>query len=155
MSLVSQEERLFLRLRIASLCVILAATSLPGCIVVGLPPLVDDATSSDGTRSACPPVAQADMGSSVEIDQRLREQFPPGARSGDLESSLVSQGFQIVGSCISDPRIKIAYFRKEAIVLGYFFGLGFSVYWKVNYEDRIIWSKGFRGVPRPYPVSPV
>lgn len=79
---------------------------------------------------------------SPEVEQRLRDQFPPGSDDQRLISSLTAQGFSLVKPCETDQTIQRAsFFQKGTGILPY--DIFASVYWKIDDQRHIIWTKGF------------
>ncbi|SEK13785.1 hypothetical protein [Paraburkholderia diazotrophica] len=106
-----------------------------------LPTLLRDVTAHGGYWGACPPTSGA-LAISPELDSRLKNNFPPGSDGQKLEGTLVKEGFHIDGVCNTDGSIHIAgFFRKGVGLLRY--DVSAQVYWKVDQEGRVVWTKGF------------
>jgi hypothetical protein len=110
------------------------------------PPLLQDATATGGWSSGgCPPTYEfektADESKSPEIVSRLKAQYPPGTPSKVLVDALLAQHFTVIARCSNDASIKRAIFRQTG---GGFFGpypAFANVAWKVDANDRIVWTK--------------
>ena len=111
------------------------------------PPLLENARAAGGWWSGgCPPKDEFEKASeeakSPEVEDRLRMQFPPGTPANLLRSALLLQGFSFIDDCPNDLSIKRATFQQNG---GGFFGPypAFAIVaWKIDGEDRIIWTKG-------------
>lgn len=100
-----------------------------------LPPLVAGAESR-GPGDACMEGAPSST-RSPELSDRLSQQFPPGAPSSDLKTALVQQGFKYFETCPGDSTIHRAIFCRGFPRSG-----RATVYWKVDGDDRIVWTSG-------------
>jgi hypothetical protein len=132
-----------------------AAIGLTGCIeteqqAVPLPPLLHKATAGGGWASACPPRSENErkmietsrLAVSPEVEQRLRDEFPPGSDEDRLIAVLTAQGFKLVAPCETDQTIQRAqFFRKGTGFLPY--STSATIYWKIDVQRRIVWTKGF------------
>ena len=114
-----------------------------------LPDLLVDATGPYGWSSACPPADERERAArgtqglavSPELDQRLATRFPPGTRESELTSTLLHDGFTMGGACASDASIRIANFWHTADFAS--IQTSAQVFWKVEGDGRIAWTKGF------------
>lgn len=79
---------------------------------------------------------------SPELTERLAHQFPTGSDAGQLERSLLSQGFRVIRApCPTAPAIHLAEFRQTG---GGFFAYPIfaQVAWEQNDAGRLVWTKG-------------
>jgi hypothetical protein len=133
-----------------------ASLTLSGCLessasTTPLPPLLQKATAGSGWSSACPSRNEKEQkmiettgqfAVSPEVEQRLRDQFPPGSNESRLIAALTTQGFKQEAPCETDQTIQRAsFFRKGTGILPY--DIGATVYWKIDEQGRIVWTKGF------------
>lgn len=77
---------------------------------------------------------------SEELQQRLYQQFPPGTNEAMIIRALAEQGFSSMVSSKDDKTIHTSYFESQFGVLS---GIRSTVQWKVDKDDKIIWTKGF------------
>lgn len=119
--------------------VLMVAFGLVGGCQRSLPPLVEGATSRGGALYDCEedvvPPSNPTFARSPEIDERLREYFPPGTQSERLRVSLDRQGFQLHGPCSADRSISWARFRRGGDRVA-------RVYWREDKNGRLIWAFG-------------
>jgi hypothetical protein len=103
-----------------------------------LPPLLEGA-SSRGEMDGCRDIV---TGVSPQLDERLRDQFPPGSSETALVSALKDQGFDAPAPCRGNPLMRSSGFSRSAkpeqrpIMTA-------SVYWRVDDADKIVWTHGF------------
>ncbi|HTQ99022.1 MAG TPA: hypothetical protein VMH83_03490 [Candidatus Acidoferrum sp.] len=137
-----------------TLCALMLACTFAGCSSFKnpqpLPPLLDKATAGSGYASACPArneterklMAQSKLASSREVDMRLEREFPAGTDAALLSKYLAAQGFKPEAPCEGDASVQRAsFFRKGVGFLPY--DTSATVYWKVDAQQRIVWTKGF------------
>jgi hypothetical protein len=79
---------------------------------------------------------------SPELEQRLRDQFPPGSDDARLIAALTSRGFKMDAPCKNDSTVQRASFyqKRTGIITTY---AGAVVYWKIDDQHRIVWTKGY------------
>ena len=118
-----------------------------------LPPLLQGLGSVGGSTTVCPPASvqeaavrgqdSAATAWTPELQRRLEREFPPGSDPKQMGEWLRTLGFQILGSCRSDPSIRYAYFEQHG---GFPLRPGAlpmwaNVWWKVDVTDHLIWAK--------------
>ena len=124
---------------------------LIGCVTITsckppLPPLLEGASTSGGLYGGCPRAVLVDrkeLALSPELDERLRQQFPPGTPARKLSEALVSQGFVLGRPCKEDNSIREANFTKKGDGFYYLFRTDSSVFWKTDERGNIVWTEGF------------
>ncbi|MFY9260561.1 MAG: hypothetical protein WAO71_08650 [Gallionella sp.] len=119
--------------------------------ITPLPPLLKKATAGSGWSSACPPKNEKErqmiessgkLAVSPQVEQRLRDEFPSGSNDELLIAALLAQNFKLGKPCDTDPTIQRAsFFQKGTGLLPY--STIATVYWKVDEQRRIVWTKGF------------
>ncbi len=143
-----------------SLCIVFIVTVaclfLVGCNesdqqTTTLPPLLQKTKAGGGWDSACPPRNEKErkmiemvgrLAVSPEVEQRLRDEFPPGSSDDRLVAVLTAQGFKLIEPCETDQTIQRAsFFQKGTGIIPY--DVNATVYWKIDNQRRVIWTKGF------------
>jgi hypothetical protein len=77
----------------------------------------------------------------TEFDERLSTMFPRGSDSSQLGEALRKMNFMIEGTCETDASIKFARFDQAGLG-NYLFPLTAIVYWKVDSQGKVVWTKG-------------
>ena len=111
-----------------------------------VPPLLNGVKAAGGWLDACPPRSDQEkwargsmpLALSKELDANLLEQFPPGSPAITLQEALVSQKFTLDASCKADETIHKAHFGPN----GNDWFASALIYWKVNDNGSIAWTKG-------------
>lgn len=116
-----------------------------------LPPLLRNLTAKGGYASACPVPpnlkasgAPLELADSPELDRRLQMEFPSGTPEHELIAKLRQMGFGTMSRCDDDQAIRMARYDQAAqpdVFL--FFPMTATVYWKVDKNTNVVWSKGF------------
>jgi hypothetical protein len=138
----------------ATLVAVVGLLSLCGCgQAKSLPPLLQNLESRGGYADACPvpadlqlSVQKLGLADSPEFDKRLEEKYPSGSSSAVLRKSLAAIGFRSIGACKDDESIQIARFdeaRSQSSSFSLDYPMTATVFWKVDTQDRVIWTKGF------------
>jgi hypothetical protein len=111
-----------------------------------LPPLVRGTTAVGGRGDACPHQDDHEvLALSPELNQRLRDEFPPGSREDRLIATLIEQGFTIDSgrgddqACKNDKSVHGADFYR-VLWIG---TKSAVVYWKTDQHGNLLWTKGF------------
>ena len=112
------------------------------------PPLLENASATGGWGGiGCPrgpsdpPLREMSEARSPEVEDRLTRRFPPGTPEAQLKRALVSQHFQMIGSCEADTSIHRATFSQTG---GGFYGpypAWAVVAWKIDAAEKIVWTK--------------
>jgi hypothetical protein len=112
------------------------------------PPLLRNADSRGGYGSACPAESEGgrawqakNLAVSPQVEQRLRNQFPPGTPEHSLVTALSAQGFTMLPPCETDASVHRADFVQKGGSLLWFSGTG-EVFWKVDGDGKIVWTHG-------------
>ena len=116
-----------------------------------LPPLLRHLEAHGGWGDACPvppklkvEVAREGLADAPELDRRLKAEFPPGTAEIELVTNLQKIGFRPTGSCKDDGTIHIArYDQPPQPDVFLFFTMTATIYWKIDENDKVVWSKGF------------
>ena len=78
---------------------------------------------------------------SPELEQRLREQFPPGSSETSLVAALRDQGFTTPSACSASSSVQIRFSRfvtpKDSPMYVS------SISWGVDDKGQIVWTHGF------------
>jgi hypothetical protein len=116
-----------------------------------LPPLLRNLEARGVYANACPvppdlkaAVARLGLADSPELDRRLNVEFPTGTPESKLVLKLHNIGFRTLGHCKGDQTISIVRYDQAAqpnVFL--FFPMTATIFWKVDKNGNIIWSKGF------------
>jgi hypothetical protein len=114
------------------------------------PPLLRNVTVGGGWIGACPAESGSDaqfkkdlpLASSPELDRRLLQEFPTGLAEGRLVEELTRHGFAMLPSCQDDPSIHLAVFRQRGGGVSSEFSMTANVYWKVDRENAVAWTRG-------------
>jgi hypothetical protein len=117
-------------------------TRLPSFSPPPLPPLLVGARAGFGNWSGC----EGGDGVSPDLEQRLREQFPPGSSDAPLVAALERQGFATPSFCGPYSTARYAcYLGLKDSTTGKPIPNDVSacVYWKVDDANRIIWTHGY------------
>ena len=84
------------------------------------------------------------MADTPELDRRLKAEFPPGTAETELVTNLQKIGFGAIVSCKDDVTIHIArYDQPPQPDVFLFFPMTATIYWKVDENNKVAWSKGF------------
>jgi hypothetical protein len=112
-----------------------------------LPPLLRNLPATRGYVSACPlPPDLARLGmipaDASEFNARLARMFPTGLPEARMVETLSTLKFEILHACEFDSSIRTARFDQHGFG-PYMFPLWAGVYWKVDLDGNIEWTKGF------------
>jgi hypothetical protein len=125
--------------------------ALAGCAanLSPLPPLLQGASSTGGSKFLCQPQPVEWGGStpetashSPEIVERLSRDFPPGTSASRLRESLLGQGFTIHEACSPDGRVSWAEFMQRGGHQMWAPAAFGTVHWKEDGAGRLIWTTG-------------
>lgn len=142
--------------RLLEACLVIGLTTFTsGCLnpTPPLPPLLKNVSGTGGWWGACPPMTEneahlkdgAPLALSPELGRRLMQLFPPGTNERRLVENISAQGFKTMGPCQGDNSIRSASFiQKDGGILAFpTLPITAEVFWKVDQESNVVWTKGF------------
>jgi hypothetical protein len=123
---------------VGSLLIVVALFWTDAASQAATPPILRGTTSRGESNNGCPADLPPDkIGISPDFSQRLAREFPPGTPSKVIETELARQGF-VISPCPYEADVKAA--RVTVTGFGTLTGVA---YWKVDRNDKVVWTVGF------------